>query len=205
MTKEKVNSILKIQQIQIVWSRSMKTKDITRIAIMISIIIVLGFFPPIPISLLPVPIVIQNAGFMLSGLLLGKKNGTIATLLFLLLTAIGFPILAGGRGGITVFIGITAGYLFAYPFATFLIGWLTEKFNPNNQKLIYAFVITFIFGAVFIDFCGAVGVSLLSDVSLSKSLVASLAFIPGDTIKAFLTAFVAKRLSRVLVKKGEQS
>ncbi|EOH98985.1 hypothetical protein UAY_02254 [Enterococcus moraviensis ATCC BAA-383] len=181
----------------------MKTKDITKIAIMISIIIVLGFFPPIPISLLPVPIVIQNAGFMLAGLLLGKKNGTIATLLFLLLVAIGFPILAGGRGGMTVFFSITAGYLYAYPFATFLIGWLSEKFNPNNQNTAYAFGITFLFGALFIDFCGAVGVSILSDVSLSKSLIASLAFIPGDTIKAFLTAVIAKRISKSLGKRRE--
>lgn len=176
----------------------MKTKDITKVAIMISIIIVLGFFPPIPISLLPVPIVIQNAGFMLSGLLLGKKNGTIATLLFLLLVAIGFPILAGGRGGMTVFFSITAGYLFAYPFATFCIGWLSEMFNPNNQNFTYALGITFLFGVVFIDFCGAVGVSLLSDVSLSDSLIANLAFIPGDTIKVLITVFIAKRISKSL-------
>lgn len=180
----------------------MKTKDITKIAIMISIIIVLGFFPPIPISLLPVPIVIQNAGFMLSGLLLGKKNGTIATLLFLLLVAVGFPLLAGGRGGMTVFFSVTAGYLFAYPIATFMIGWLTKRFNPNNQNSMYGFGITFLFGALFIDFCGAVGVSLLSDVSLSNSLLASLAFIPGDTIKAFLTVFIAKRISKSLAKRG---
>ncbi|ALS01279.1 biotin biosynthesis protein BioY [Enterococcus silesiacus] len=180
----------------------MKTKDITKIAIMISIIIVLGFFPPIPITLLPVPIVIQNAGFMLSGLLLGKKNGTIATLLFLLLVAIGFPILAGGRGGMTVFFSVTAGYLFAYPFASFLIGWLSERFNPNNQKLGYAFGITFLFGALFIDFCGAVGVSMLSDVSLSASLAGSLAFIPGDTIKAFLAAVIAKRISKSLAQRS---
>ncbi|EOH99332.1 hypothetical protein UAW_00482 [Enterococcus haemoperoxidus ATCC BAA-382] len=180
----------------------MKTKDMTKIAIMVSIIIVLGFFPPIPISFLPVPIVIQNAGFMLSGLLLGKKNGTIATMLFLLLVAIGFPILAGGRGGMTVFFSITAGYLLAYPFATFFIGWMSEKFNPNNQNSAYGFGITLLFGALFIDFCGAVGVSLLSDVTLSKSLLGSLAFIPGDTMKAFLTAIIAKRISKSLSKRG---
>ena len=180
----------------------MKTKDITKIAIMISIIVVLGFFPPIPISLLPVPIVIQNAGFMLSGLLLGKKNGTIATLLFFLLVALGFPLLAGGRGGLMVFFSITAGYLAAYPLATFLIGWMTEKFNPNNQNILYSFGITFLFGALFIDFCGALGVSFLSDVSLSKSLIASLAFIPGDTVKSFITAILAQRIVKALMQRG---
>lgn len=180
----------------------MKTKEITKIAIMISIIIVLGFFPPIPIGLLPVPIVIQNAGFMLSGLLLGKKNGTISTVLFLLLVALGFPLLAGGRGGLMVFFSVTAGYLIAYPFASFLIGWMTEKFNPNNKRVFAAFVITFLFGVVFIDFLGAVGISLISNVSLSNSLIASLAFIPGDIIKAFITAILARRISKTLNKKG---
>lgn len=181
----------------------MKTKDITKIAIMISIIIILGFFPPIPIGLLPVPIVIQNAGFMLSGLLLGKKNGTIASVLFLVLVALGFPLLAGGRGGMTVFFSITAGYVWAYPCAAFIIGWMSEKFNPNNQKVVYGFIITFLFGALFIDFCGAVGVSLLSNVKLSKSMIASLAFIPGDTIKAFVTAVLAKRITKSLLQRRE--
>jgi biotin transport system substrate-specific component len=176
----------------------LKTKEITRIALMISIIIVLGFFPPIPISLLPVPIVIQNAGIMLCGLLIGKKNGTIATLLFLLLVALGLPILAGGRGGLAVFFNITAGYIYAYPFSVFLIGWVSEKFNVKNQKLGYGFIITFVFGALFIDICGAIGVSILSGVGLLQSLAGSLAFIPGDGIKAFVAALIAQRLSKML-------
>lgn len=78
---------------------------------------------------------------------------------------------------------------------------MSEKLNPNNQNLSYGFVITFLFGALFIDFCGAIGVSLLSDVSLSKSLIASIAFIPGDTIKAFFAAIIAKRISNSLVQR----
>lgn len=180
----------------------MTTKEMTKSAMMLSIIILLGFFPPIPIGILPVPIVLQNAGFMLSGLLLGKKNGTITTLFFLILVAVGLPVLAGGRGGMSVFFGVTAGYIYAYPVATFLIGWLTERLNPHNQNLGRAFAITFLFGTVFIDFCGALGVTLYSNVSLSASIFANLAFLPGDTIKALLSAIIAHRLAKPLSGSG---
>ena len=176
----------------------MKARDITRIAFMISIIIILGLFPPIPIALLPVPIILQNAGFMLSGLILGKRNGTISSVLFLVLVAVGFPILSGGSGGMGVFFNVTAGYLFAYPIATFLIGLMTEKFNFNNQNSLRSFVIVFVFGVLLIDFCGAIGVSLISKISISSSLLASLIFIPGDTIKAILTVVVAQRIKGMI-------
>lgn len=169
---------------------------------MLSIIILLGFFPPLPIGILPVPIVLQNTGFMLSGLLLGRRNGLLTTLLFLLLVAMGFPILAGGRGGIGVFFGVTAGYIYAYPFATYLIGWLTERLNARNQNIWLAFGITFLFGALFVDFCGALGVTFNSNVSLGNSLLATLVFIPGDTIKALLSAVIAHQLAKSLVRKG---
>lgn len=182
--------------------KKMKTQELTKSAVMISIIILLGFFPPIPIGILPVPIVLQNTGFMLSGLLLGKKNGTITTFFFLVLVAVGFPILAGGRGGMGVFFGVTAGYIYAYPFATFLIGWLTERFNAHNKNMWVAFGITFLFGAVFIDTCGALGIALSSNVSLTSSLIANLAFIPGDTIKALVSAIIASRLAKTLNQKG---
>lgn len=176
----------------------MKARDITRIAIMISVIIILGLFPPIPIGLFPVPIILQNAGFMLSGLILGKRNGTIASVLFLVLVAIGFPILSGGSGGVGVFFNVTAGYLFAYPISTFLIGLMTEKFAPNNQNSLRSFVIVFLFGVLFIDFCGALGVSLISQISITSSLLASFIFIPGDTLKAILTIVIAKRIRKLI-------
>ncbi len=56
----------------------------------------------IPLPGLPVPIVLQNMMMMLAGGLLGKKFGTLAVSVFLLMVAVGFPVLSGGRGGIAV-------------------------------------------------------------------------------------------------------
>ena len=76
----------------------MKTKVLTRVTMMVALMIVSGVLT-IPLPGLPVPIVLQNMMMMLAGGLLGKKFGTLAVSVFLLMVAVGFPVLSGGRGG----------------------------------------------------------------------------------------------------------
>ncbi|MFN3834228.1 MAG: BioY family transporter, partial [Allorhizobium sp.] len=45
----------------------MTTRDLVLAALFTAIIIVLGFIPPVPIPLLPVPITAQSMGVMLAG------------------------------------------------------------------------------------------------------------------------------------------
>ena len=89
-------------------------RDIARVAVFAAIIVVLGLTGPIPVPGL-VPITAQTAGVMLAGAVLGWKRSAAAILIVLALVAIGLPILSGGRGGLGVFVGPTAG---------FLLGWL---------------------------------------------------------------------------------
>lgn len=69
----------------------MKTRTTTYIALMVALLIVLGFIPGIPLGFIPVPIVLQNLGVMLAGALLGSRKGFLAVAIFLLLVAIGEP------------------------------------------------------------------------------------------------------------------
>lgn len=69
----------------------MKTRTTTYIALMVALLIVLGFIPGIPLGFIPVPIVLQNLGVMLAGALLGSRKGFLAVAIFLLLVAIGAP------------------------------------------------------------------------------------------------------------------
>src|SRR3712207_7472259 len=57
-----------------------------------------------------------------------SRRGGLALLLFLAVVAMGAPLLASGAGGLGVFVGPTAGYLYSWPIAAFVIGWLTERF-----------------------------------------------------------------------------
>lgn len=169
----------------------MKTKTIALIAVMIAIIIALGFIPGIPLGFIPVPIILQNMGIMLAGALLGSKRGFLCVFIFLVMVALGLPVLSGGSGNIAAFMGPTAGYLFSYPFAAYLVGLVTEKFDKANAFL--EFFLIWLAGAVFIDVMGAVGLTVQSHMPLHQALLANLVFIPGDTIKVLIVTLIHRR------------
>ena len=85
----------------------MKTKDLAYIALFAAITAVLGLVPAVQVG--PVPITAQTLGVMLAGSILGARRGFLSQLLFLVLVAIGLPVLPGGGGGLAVFAGATAG------------------------------------------------------------------------------------------------
>ena len=84
--------------------------ELTRAGMVLAVIIVLAFFPGIPVGILPAPIVLQIAGFMLAGELLGAKKGTLVMVCFFILVAVGLPFLTGGAGGGAVFFSASASY-----------------------------------------------------------------------------------------------
>lgn len=165
----------------------MSTKLLVKSAMILGIIIVLGFIPGIPLGFIPVPIIIQNLGILLAGALLPKRYSFSVVLLFLVMVAAGLPLLSGGRGGFAIFLGPTVGYLIAYPLAAFFISLVKEL---TNGKWVPLIISVFVFGVFFIDILGAVGMTLTLNMPLSEALLANLAFIPGDCCKAVLTLVV---------------
>ncbi len=73
-----------------------------------------------------IPFTLQTLGVSLTVGLLGGKRGTMAILLYLLLAAVGVPVLAGFTGGAGVLLGGTGGYLLGF-LLTGLTVWLLEK------------------------------------------------------------------------------
>lgn len=171
----------------------MKTRTTTYIALMVALLIVLGFIPGIPLGFIPVPIILQNLGVMLAGALLGSRKGFLAVAIFLLLVAIGAPFLPGGRSGLVTLFGPTAGYLLTYPFAAFFIGLGLEK--VKTTKLWVQFLIIWIFGVLLIDICGSIVLSFQTSLPLTKSLFSNLIFIPGDTLKASICLIIYRKFA----------
>ncbi|KRM69956.1 biotin transporter BioY [Apilactobacillus ozensis] len=173
----------------------MKTKDITQIALTVALIIVLGLLPAIPLGIIPVPIVLQNMGIMLTGLILGPKKGTISIAIFMLLVAIGMPILTGGNGGLAVFIGPTCGYLLAWLLTPCMISIL--KKTANNFKNTYVQYLIIWLLIIVVDLIGSIGLSIQSKMPLQLAIYSNFIFIPGDTVKLFIAIFVSKRLQKM--------
>ncbi|MDR1567853.1 MAG: biotin transporter BioY [Streptococcaceae bacterium] len=175
---------------------SFDLRRLTRIALIVAVIILLGLFPPITLGIIPVPIVLQNLGILLAGLLLGKKDGVFAVLLFYLLVAFGLPLLAGGRGGIAVFGQMTAGFLLGYLIAAFVIGFVVEKLPLNNQ-LIAALIATLI-GVLIIDVLGGIYLGVYLKQSVIKALISATVYLPGDILKAIVASIVYRSMPQSL-------
>jgi biotin transport system substrate-specific component len=173
----------------------MKTRDLAYVALFAGITAVLGLLPAVPIPALPVPITAQTLGVMLAGAVLGARRGFLAMLLFLLLVAIGLPLLAGGRGGLAVFVGPSAGFLSAWPLGALFTGLLTETLW-RRFNLAWALVATLVGGIVVVYAVGIPVLGVLADVSLATAFTGSLVFVPGDVVKAVVAALVAVAVRR---------
>lgn len=172
----------------------MKTKVLTRVTMMVALMIVSGVLT-IPLPGLPVPIVLQNMMMMLAGGLLGKKYGPLAVSVFLLMVAVGLPVLSGGRGGIAIFASASGGFLLGYVLAPLVIGYLLEK-NWENLTFPKAVLIFIVGGALLIDFFGSFSMAYYMGNSWLNGLKMTLAFVPLDTVKAILAAWITLRLKK---------
>lgn len=179
----------------------MKTKDLTQIALMTALIIALGMFPGIPVLLIPVPIVLQNFGIMLAGILLGGKKGTFSVLIFMLLVMVGLPFLSGFQGGLAVFVGPTAGYLFAWIFTPMLIALinnLISKYTPWKNNFGSLLIATLFTSIIFTYVLAILLLSWQSHISILNAFYANFLFIPGDILKSVIAVFLAQRLNKII-------
>lgn len=173
----------------------MKTKDLAYIALFAAVIAVLGLLPAVPVPAVPVPITAQTLGVMLAGSVLGARRGGLAVLVFLVIVAVGAPVLAGGRGGLSVFAGPSAGFLYGWPLGAAVTGLLTETLW-RRFNLAWALVANLAGGIVAVYAVGIPFISVFSDTSLSTAFTGSMAFVPGDIVKAVVASVVAVAVRR---------
>ena len=60
-----------------------------------------------------VPITVQVFAVALVGVILGWKRGVLAVLVYILIGAVGVPVFANFKGGLSVLTGLTGGYIMA--------------------------------------------------------------------------------------------
>jgi len=173
-----------------------KARDAALIAVFAALTAILG----LPGALTPfgasVPITLQTLSPMLAGAILGWKRATAAAVVFLALVAVGLPLMAGGRGGLALFFGPSAGYFFGWIAGTAVIGllvqWRLPKFNWWWTGLS---VVVGGIGVVYL-----IGVPVLAMVTGTDGFVATLAaaaiYLPGDLIKAAIATTVAVGVHR---------
>jgi biotin transport system substrate-specific component len=128
---------------------------------------------------------------MLAGSVLGARRGALSLLLFLALVAAGLPLLAGGRGGLGVFVGASVGFLVAFPVAAWVIGWISERAG-TPYRLHWGLVANVVGGIVVMYLFGVVGLAAVLDLSLVTAATTLWVYVPGDAVKVVVAALVAR-------------
>lgn len=162
-----------------------------RVAVFAALIIVLGtVVVPLPGG---VPITAQTLGVMLAGLVLGPRVAPWAIVLVLALAALGLPVLAGGRGGLGVFVGPTAGYLLGWIAGVIVIGLVMRTGRVTWWRAAVASLV----GGVLVVYAFGIPVqALATGVPFGPTALSSLAFLPGDLIKVAVATLVVVALQR---------
>lgn len=174
-------------------NRKSTARDLAQIAIFAALIAALGLPGTIYIGANGVPITLQTLGVMLAGAILGARKGLLSVVVFLVLAIAGLPIMAGGRTGLTALAGPSAGYVVGWLFGVVVIGLLTARILPK-YPLWQGIAINLLGGVLVIYAFGITWAAIRTD--WASATANTLLFLPGDLVKAIVTALVAKQVHR---------
>lgn len=174
--------------------RTLDATDLARIAVFAAIVVVLGL--PGGFTVFGgVPITAQTLGVMLAGAVLGPWLGALSMGVVLALTAAGLPLLAGGRGGIGVFLGPSAGFALGFVLGAVVIGLIVHA--GGRKPVVWRTALGMIGGGIVAIYALGIPVqSLVTGLPLGETALTSLVFVPGDLIKAVIATVVVTTLLR---------
>lgn len=81
----------------------------------------------------PVPYTLQTLFVILAGGMLGKRDGALSMILYVVLGLFGLPVFSGGGFGVARLIGPTGGYILAFPAAAYVVGSIIERLPDRVQ------------------------------------------------------------------------
>lgn len=175
--------------------KKFKTIDLVYVGLSAALIAVCSWIS-IPLT---VPITLQTLGICLVSALFGFKRGTLATLIYILLGAIGIPVFSGFKAGIGVLFGSTGGYIIGFIFTAVIVGLVSDK-----TKKLWIILVSMIIGVLV---CYVFGTAWFSIVYAKTNEAVSLATILGwcvipfiipDLVKIIIAGILANRLKKFI-------
>ena len=169
-----------------------RTRDMCIIALMTALICVVG---PNTIPIGPIPVTLANFMIYLTGALLGRKKGTAAVALYLLIGLIGLPVFSGYTGGFGKLVSPTFGYLLGDIPCVFIVGYALDKLDGKP----WAYPLMMVLGTAVLYTLGTVWYSCVSGNTIAAALsVCVVPFIALDLAKMACASVLAVLLRRPL-------
>ena len=174
-----------------------------------------------------VPLTMQTLAIPLAGIVLGPKKGTLSTLAYILLGAIGVPVFSGFSGGIGIVLGMTGGFIMSFPAMACAAGFggggnhPSPASHPSQEWNVYRggggsgkksvahsyklnvirLVSGLVAGAIINFACGALWYSFIMSSSLGTAFAACvLPFIPMALAKIIFLVLFGERIKSVFMK-----
>ena len=170
-----------------------KVRDLCYIALMAALMAVCSW---ITVPFGPVPFTMQTFAIFAALLLLGGKRGTIAVLAFILLAAVGAPVLSGFHGGLSALLGMTGGYIVGFLFSA-LAMWGVERVWGRGlivlgASMVLGLLVCYAFGTAWFMVVYARGAGA---ITLGAALTACVVpYILPDLVKIALALAITARL-----------
>ena len=144
-----------------------------------------------------VPFTMQTFAVCLVTALLGLRRGMWAVLCYILLGAVGAPVFSGFKGGISVLLGPTGGYILGFLFTALIVGLAVQKFGRSVPVLICAMaagiLVCYAFGTAWFMYVYA---RKTGPISLGTALAwCVLPYLLPDAAKIALAVVLVRRLS----------
>lgn len=172
------------------------TRDMAYISVFTALLIICSWIS-IPTT---VPFTLQTMGVFTAVGVLGGKKGSMSILIYILIGAIGLPVFSGFKGGISVILGTTGGYIVGFLFSALLMWGMEVIFGKSKIVLIISMLLGLLlcyavgtawFMFVYAKNTGAIGIGTVLGWCV-------IPFIIPDLVKIFLSVLLTSRLKKVI-------
>lgn len=171
------------------------TKQMILVALFAALTAV-GAFIQIPLG--AVPVTLQFLFTALAGIMLGAKLGALSQLVYVILGLFGLPVFAGGKGGFSIVISPTFGYLIGFILSAYVMGRIVETDEkPRHLKILIAVLVgiavTYIVGVPYLYFIlrNVIGKNITFAAALKSGCII---FIPGDLLKCAIAYILGTKV-----------
>ncbi|MCY7671712.1 biotin transporter BioY [Bacillus altitudinis] len=150
-----------------------------------------------------IPLTMQPFFCVLAGLLLGKRLGALAMIVYALVGIAGAPVFAQFSAGLGVILGKSGGFVLSYIPAAWLAGFILEKRqNPGFGRFLFAAIagttVMYVIGTTYTYI--ALNVWLNAPISYQTTWLFMIWFMVKDYALTILLAMLAPKIYRSVSK-----
>jgi len=181
-----------------------KTIEITMIALFVAFTAIganIGNF----FTIGGVPLTLQTFFAILAGLVLGKRLGSMAMIVYMFIGLVGLPIFSQFGGGFRVLFSPTFGFILSYIVVSYVVGWMIKKKSTLPMFIFSAIVgliLNYVIGTNWMYFAYKLWADAPAGFTYSLAWSWMLVFLAKDVIVSIAAGIIGHRLNKSVMAKS---